>query len=133
MDQSAETSQRGSRLVGKSTLIPRWPAFLHWIPLRHCRVSIFQCPLLAQTNRNVDRMKALLFSLVRSFEFELAVPADDIIGSVVCVQSELIEWNATNVTSILSIVTRPTLKSNPGSGGQMPIRIRKINDTHRAL
>ena len=98
MDQSAETSQRSPRLVGKSTLVPRWPAFLHWIPLCHCRVSIVQSSLFAQTNQNVGRMKALLFSLVRSFEFELAVPADDIIGSVVCVQSDLIEWNATNVT-----------------------------------
>ncbi|CAG7850455.1 SubName: Full=Related to Cytochrome P450 {ECO:0000313/EMBL:CCA72147.1} [Serendipita indica DSM 11827] len=56
----------------------------------------------------VVEMKALLFLLVRSFEFELGVPADEIIGSV-------------------AIVTRPTLKSNPGAGGQMPIWVRRLN------
>ncbi|KAJ7662455.1 cytochrome P450 [Mycena rosella] len=50
-------------------------------------------------------MKALLFSLVRSFEFELAVPIADI-----------------GKTSV--IVQRPILLSDPKAGNQMPLLVR---------
>ncbi|KAF9484969.1 cytochrome P450 [Pholiota conissans] len=53
-------------------------------------------------------MKALLFTLVRAFEFELAVPAGDI-----------------GTKSFL--VQRPFLKSNPKAGNQMPLILKPVN------
>ena len=50
-------------------------------------------------------MKALVFTLVRAFEFELAVPAEDIIRRA-------------------TIVTRPLLRSAPEQGTQMPLYVR---------
>ncbi|KAH7907839.1 cytochrome P450 [Hygrophoropsis aurantiaca] len=55
-------------------------------------------------------IKALLFTLVRAFEFTLAVPAGDIIKSVEAVQ-------------------RPFIRSEPGSNSQMPPFIKPY---HRA-
>jgi len=52
-------------------------------------------------------MKALLFTLVRAFEFELAVPATDIMKKTMIVQ-------------------RPLLRSDPNSGNQMPLLIRPV-------
>ena len=52
------------------------------------------------------RMKALLFTLVRAFEFELAVPAADI-------------------QKKSAIVQRPILRSAPEKGSQMPMVIRR--------
>ncbi|KAJ7272845.1 hypothetical protein C8J57DRAFT_1315331, partial [Mycena rebaudengoi] len=50
-------------------------------------------------------MKALLFTLVRAFELELAVPASDI-------------------GKKSSIVQRPIIRSNPDGGNQMPLLIK---------
>ncbi|KAJ6500711.1 cytochrome P450 [Mycena sanguinolenta] len=50
-------------------------------------------------------MKALLFTLVRAFEFELAVPAADIGKKT-------------------SIVQRPIIRSDPKAGNQMPLIIK---------
>ncbi|KAJ6457452.1 cytochrome P450 [Mycena vitilis] len=50
-------------------------------------------------------MKALLFTLVRAFEFELAVPVADIGKKT-------------------SIVQRPIIRSEPGGGNQMPLLIK---------
>ncbi|EIN06514.1 cytochrome P450 [Punctularia strigosozonata HHB-11173 SS5] len=50
-------------------------------------------------------MKALLFVLVRDFEFDLAVPASEIFKKA-------------------SVVTRPTVKSEPEKGNQLPIIIK---------
>jgi len=52
-------------------------------------------------------MKALLFTLVRAFEFELAVPANDI-------------------TKKSFIVQRPLLRSNPGAGNHMPLILKPV-------
>ncbi|EIW53608.1 cytochrome P450 [Trametes versicolor FP-101664 SS1] len=52
-------------------------------------------------------MKALLFELVRAFEFELAVPASDIQKKT-------------------SIVQRPLLRSAPEQGSQMPLLVRRF-------
>lgn len=54
------------------------------------------------------RMKALLFTLLRAFEFEMAVPAGDIIQ-----QTE--------------IVTRPVLKTDPTGSNQLPLLVRPIS------
>lgn len=53
-----------------------------------------------------QRMKALLFTLVRAFEFELAVPANDIEKRTLT-------------------VTRPYLK---GGKAQMPLRMKLCKD-----
>ncbi|KAF5375481.1 hypothetical protein D9757_009956 [Collybiopsis confluens] len=50
-------------------------------------------------------IKALLFTLVRSFEFELAVAEDDVVGKS-------------------SLVVRPHLKSEPEKGSQLPLWIK---------
>ena len=52
------------------------------------------------------RMKALIFTLVRAFEFELAVPVED-------------------VQTKSAIVQRPILRSAPEAGSQMPLLIRR--------
>ncbi|KAH9483580.1 Cytochrome P450 monooxygenase 205 [Psilocybe cubensis] len=52
-------------------------------------------------------MKALLFTLVRAFEFELAVPASEIQKKSV-------------------IVTRPVLASDPNKSNQMPLLVRHV-------
>jgi hypothetical protein len=51
-------------------------------------------------------MKALLFALVRAFEFELAVPAKDI------------------GPTITSIVQRPLVLTEPQKGSQLPVFIK---------
>ena len=50
-------------------------------------------------------MKALLFALVRAFEFELSVPAEDIKAK-------------------LLVVRRPCVKSEADVGPQMPLIIK---------
>ena len=52
------------------------------------------------------RMKALLFTLIRNFQFELAVPLEDIEKRSV-------------------IVARPYLKSEPKRGAQLPLLVRR--------
>ncbi|KAI1792352.1 cytochrome P450 [Ganoderma leucocontextum] len=51
-------------------------------------------------------MKALVYTLVRAFEFELAVPVEDI-------------------QKKSSIVLRPVLRNAPGEGSQMPLLVRR--------
>lgn len=53
------------------------------------------------------RMKVLLFTLIRAFEFELAVPASDI-------------------GKKSFIVQRPLLRSNPKAGNQMPLILKPV-------
>ena len=53
-------------------------------------------------------MKALLFTLVRGFEFELALPAEDIVRKS-------------------AAVGRPVIASNPRAGPQLPVLIRLAN------
>ncbi|TFK67144.1 cytochrome P450 [Pluteus cervinus] len=55
-------------------------------------------------------MKALLFTLVRSFEFELAVPAEDVVKRS-------------------RVVQRPLLKSDPEGGHQLPMLIRPVSQS----
>ena len=50
-------------------------------------------------------MKALIFTLVRAFEFELAVPASEIVKKA-------------------TVVQRPLVKSEMEKGNQMPMFIR---------
>ena len=52
-------------------------------------------------------MKALLFTLVRAFEFELAVPSGEI-------------------GKKSSIVQRPILRSDPEGINQMPLLVRPV-------
>ncbi|KAF8267241.1 cytochrome P450 [Lactarius quietus] len=57
---------------------------------------------------SVVEIKALLFTLVRAFEFELAMPAEDIVRRS-------------------AIVGRPVVASNPAAGPQLPLLIRPAN------
>lgn len=52
-------------------------------------------------------MKVLLFALIRSFEFDLAVPVEDVFKSGLFVQ-------------------RPKVKSDIGGGIQFPVKIRLV-------
>ena len=52
-------------------------------------------------------MKALLFTLIRAFEFELAVPAKDIVKKT-------------------TIVQRPLVLSDPAGGNQMPLLLKPV-------
>jgi hypothetical protein len=52
-------------------------------------------------------MKTLLFTLVRAFEFELAVPASDVGQKCMIVQG-------------------PVLRSNPEGGNEMPLLIKSF-------
>jgi len=56
---------------------------------------------------SVVEMKALLFVLIRSFQFEMSVPSEDI-------------------KSKSTIVKRPYLASNPEAGSQMPLLISPV-------
>lgn len=53
------------------------------------------------------RMKALLFTLLRDFEFELAVPVEDILKRT-------------------EIVTRPVLKTDPEGPNKLPLFVRLV-------
>jgi hypothetical protein len=53
-------------------------------------------------------MKALIFTLIRAFEFELAVPVTDIVR-----RSEF--------------VTRPVLRTDPLGSNQLPLLVRRSN------
>lgn len=59
---------------------------------------------------NAHRMKALIYVLVRAFEFELAVPPEEIVKKS-------------------AIVQRPLLRSAPSEGSQMPLLVRKHKRT----
>jgi cytochrome P450 len=54
------------------------------------------------------RTKALLFAIVRHFEFELAI-------------------SPLEITRKTHIVSRPTLVSNPDAGAQLPLLIRPVS------
>ena len=51
------------------------------------------------------RMKALLFALIRAFEFELAVPTEDLIKKT-------------------GIVQRPLVRTEMAKGTQMPLIVK---------
>ncbi|KIY66077.1 cytochrome P450 [Cylindrobasidium torrendii FP15055 ss-10] len=51
--------------------------------------------------------KSIIYVLLRSFEFELAIPHDDLVSRA-------------------SIVQRPYLRSDPGAGAKLPILIRPV-------
>jgi hypothetical protein len=68
--------------------------------------SLSELPLHEQLMKH--RMKALLFVLVRAFEFELAVPVEDIIKKT-------------------AVVQRPLVLSDPAGGNQMPLLIKPYN------
>ena len=65
-------------------------------------VRIFEMLTKART----IRMKALLFTLIRAFEFDLAVPAEE-------------------VEKMAGIVQRPTIRSAKEKGSHMPLIITK--------
>ena len=83
---------------------------MHRVPVQPRRVRAFVRPdeieYTLLTTPFACRMKALVFTLVRAFEFELAVPPED-------------------VQKTLTVVQRPILKSAPEQGSQMPLLVRR--------
>jgi len=63
---------------------------------------------IPSSDNYLRRIKALLFTLVRGFEFELALPADDIVR-------------------MTTGVGHPVIASNPAAGPQLPLLIRPAN------
>jgi hypothetical protein len=61
--------------------------------------------IIIRCNLTTTRIKALLFTLVRAFELELAVPAADI-------------------GKKRAVVQRPIVRSEPESGNQLPLLIK---------
>lgn len=55
-------------------------------------------------------MKAILFTLIRTFDFELAVPKEDIVKK-------------------RGLVLRPLVVSEPEAGNQMPLIVKLHKDT----
>ncbi|KAH9965560.1 cytochrome P450 [Lactifluus volemus] len=91
----------------------RWenlPEAVHGFPSVYGHLSTFSAGPHACIGYRftIAEVKALLFTLVRAFEFELALPADDI----VCKSGA---------------VSHPVVASNPAVGRQLPLLIRPAN------
>ncbi|THH14731.1 hypothetical protein EW146_g5637 [Bondarzewia mesenterica] len=70
-------------------------------------LHLSRCPFPAHPACTSHRMKAILFAIVRTFEFELAVTPEDIVRQT-------------------NFVGRPFVASNPGAGAQLPLLIRAV-------
>lgn len=79
---------------------------MHRLPLRHHRVRLTRAPPLSSATLvlMVSRLKAILFTLVRAFEFEFAVPVEDIVCK--------------------TPFGRPSLLSEPAQGYQLPLILK---------
>lgn len=78
---------------------------VHRLEILNHRVSLTRSRHTQPHIYSLVRMKALLFVLVRAFEFELAVPADTL-------------W------SKQTVVQRPIVSTDLDAGHQLPLRIR---------
>lgn len=83
---------------------------MHWIPFFYCRVRPPETHLMFHSTKPFLRMKALLFSLVRALEFDLAVPGEEIVART-------------------SIVQRPYVSSHLEVGSQLPLLIKLHSKT----
>jgi len=70
--------------------------FIRFMPVPNC-----------DADQNNGRMKALLFTLIRAYEFELAVPPSEIIKKA-------------------TMVSRPFVKTEMEKGSQLPLRLRPV-------
>jgi hypothetical protein len=70
-------------------------------------VTYLSCFCSSLIKTLIIRTKALLFTLIRAFEFELAVPNEDIVKKS-------------------GIVQRPLLRSDPEAGNQMPLILKSV-------
>lgn len=78
---------------------------MHRVPIFTCRVRLGPVlPCFIDTYSFI-RMKAILFTLVRAFEFELSVPVEEIKKKT-------------------AIVQRPFVVSDPDGGSQLPILVK---------
>ena len=90
-----------------------WGNLLSFLGGRHScigyRYSVTEyvryCYLSLTESQHQHRIKALLFALLRGFEFQLAVPADSVKGTG-------------------SIIQRPVLTSDPTGKVQLPLLIK---------
>ena len=60
------------------------------------------------TDPTVARMKALLFTIVRTFEFELPIAPMDVMRKTM-------------------VVGRPSLTTDPAAGNQLPLLIKPVS------
>ena len=75
-------------------------------PILHTFLRSREQKAVLLTPKSLHRIKVLLFTLIRNFEFTLALPVDEIEDSSL-------------------IVTRPCVKSEPRAGAQMPLLVKK--------
>ena len=78
---------------------------MHRIPIFRHRVRSFAAEPPSAHSHQPYRLKALLFALVRAFEFALAVPQEDIVPMGLLVQ-------------------RPLVRTELDKGSQLPMIIR---------
>ena len=95
----------GHACIGYRFSIVEWVILIHFPHLAHTRIELVVIP---SSDNYLCRIKALLFTLVRGFEFELALPADDIVR-------------------VTTGVGHPVIASNPAAGPQLPLLIRPAN------
>lgn len=109
LEMSSGNCYRYSRLVGQHADLFRRSSCMHRLSFLAGRVgSPRLCLDAIELTASLHRMKALLFVLIRAFEFELAVPASDI-------------------TRTVMIVQRPKLLSDPKAGDQLPLLIKSYS------
>ena len=80
------------------------------LPLGPFVQLVVSCPPVADQESDLCRMKAIIFTLIRTFEFELAVPAEEIVP-------------------MGSFLQRPALRHNKDEGTQLPLLIRPYRRT----
>lgn len=77
MGENTRGSESDSRGMGEFIDLLRWQSRLYWLPLFLDRVGS-QFSLLAIHTEYFNRMKVLLFTLIRAFEVDLAIPAENV-------------------------------------------------------
>ena len=82
-------------------------SLVEYVPSMRLPTCLLEIPTDAFPHR-ACRMKAIIYTVIRAFEFELAVPAEDI------------QRRST-------IVQRPLLRSAPEQGTQMPLLVKPYN------
>ena len=111
MGESPRSGFQHSWGLGPHVVLPRRTACLHRIPFFYHRVrrhSTDQLLTLAHNGTPIHRMKALLFVLLRAYEFKLAVPPEDIGKEI-------------------EIVQRPIVRGAESQGSQMPLLIKRVS------
>ncbi len=100
-----------TRHLVEHALVLRWCALLYRVPILCCRVCLL--PSSGRFNSYLCRLKAILYTMIRAFEFELAVGADEIVRSRALPMSP-------------RLAERPYLRSDPKRRAQLPLFITSV-------